>query len=220
MGSFDDLPTEILFRVLKLLNKNDFWRCNLTCKKLEAVASSLLYRDMSFRNKAQLESLLMTLARNPLLAALAETVTIEEYSWDYFHIFRLVKVCPNIKRINFYRHKIPSNFRVELLRQLRLGNWKKMNFIESPYNSSDFEPYVNAVWEIRDRLTEISFDLSRVAWLAGLLREHLSDRIELFGKLETLELRAYKERDMADFDIYINKCLLLRKLIIITSFMH
>jgi hypothetical protein len=73
MGSFEDLPTEILFRVLKLLNKNDFRRCNLTCKKLEAVASSLLYRNISFRNEAQLESLLMAFARNPLLGALAET---------------------------------------------------------------------------------------------------------------------------------------------------
>jgi hypothetical protein len=135
---------------------------------------------------------------------------------DYFA--KLTEYCPNVRQILDTRG-FGERFWKLLIRTLQEGKWNQVHLIEPPTASSgNLVYYGKAVWEIRDRLTElqISDELHQlVAWHGQDMgsSHSVAEKILAFPKVQNLTLMKEERCSyIYNFNEYIDNCVSLKRL--------
>jgi hypothetical protein len=251
MSSWDKLPAEIIVKIAKELTfYKDIIQFQLTCKGWAPLVQRRLYFYIRLTTEYQLNAFIENITANPALGLLVERLDVsrafsacrletEHHSLhsrslirsnrsypkllDYFTT--LTEYCPNVRQI-LKTLKFGEEIWLLLIKALQEGKWKHVHLIQSSAMFKEFVHYEQAVWEIRDKLTELQ--ISDVPHQNTARSEKdkqpfysVAEKIFEFPKVQNLTL--IKEKGYVyifDFNEHIDSCVLLKKLRIISFLPH
>jgi hypothetical protein len=226
----------------------DIAQFQLTCKRWASFAQQRLYADIEFATERQLRAFIENIMANPYLGLLVGQLDISHVSHlfkfmdyftkavyrpprlDYFAILteyhpkpldcftKLTEYCPNVKQI-LKTDRFDEGVWQLLIEALQEGKWRQLHLIKPPTASpGNLVYYGKAVWEIRDRLTElqISDELRQiVAWSGQDMgsSHSVAEKILAFPKVRDLTLiKKNSHMHISDFNEHIDNCASLKKL--------
>ncbi|CEI89310.1 hypothetical protein RMCBS344292_03673 [Rhizopus microsporus] len=99
-------PNEILCEIFKKLRIQDLVECQLVCKNWRKYASLILYRELGFRKRLQVENFIKCM-QNSSLGSLVQEIAF--WCPDYDEkiislIFKLAETCPNVQKFKGTLH--------------------------------------------------------------------------------------------------------------------
>jgi hypothetical protein len=221
MSSWDKLPAEIIIKIAKKIDsRKDIIQFQLTCKSWAPLAQQRLYADIKLTTEFQLRVFTKNMTSNPSLGLFVERLHISGIHYVFKHMndfSKWTEYCPNIRQI-LATCRIHKRFWQLLIRALQEGKWRQLHLIEPPITSQTLVDYGQAVWEIRDKLTElrISDELHQIeAWPGeGKESSHsVAEKILAFPKVQDLTLiKRPGYMHIFDFNEHIDNCVSLKKL--------
>ncbi|KAI8356726.1 hypothetical protein EDC96DRAFT_515279 [Choanephora cucurbitarum] len=167
-STWHDLPTELLHYVYSKLDNEDITTCLCVCPQWQRVALTQLYRNVTIKNKKQLEKFVHTMATSTYCPGqyITDLYVADDFEDELQHpVFsedgepldkfsQIVKYAPHLEAFSLSRHS--TRFWQRMAAETSQGKLSHINFFQHPNREKEFDSYHKVILNLSKTMTDIA----------------------------------------------------------------